>query len=323
MNAMTLTPACRQAIWGGRRLSAQLGKQLNSPTTEPHPAIAESWELSCHPGGLSTVASGPYAGQTVQKILAQYPQWVGTKAQPGADFPLLVKLLDAATDLSVQVHPGDVYARTYENSYGKNEMWYVMACEPGSRIYLGFQHPITQEEYRRRIADNTLTDVLNAIPVAVGDCYLIPTGMIHALGGGILVAEVQQSSDITYRVYDYDRREADGNPRQLHIEKALAVTDTALVPQKSENPVEMHSGFYRRTLANWQYFQSDYYNVQERVFLFADTDSFHHLLGLAGAFTLTQGGKALSLPQGQSLLVPAGAGHYTVEGEGAFLLSKL
>ena len=317
MNAMKLTPFCRRAIWGGTRLSAEFGKKSDSPV------IAESWELSCHPGGLSTVAQGIHADRFIRDVLAENPNMAGEKAKAFGDFPMLVKLLDAETDLSVQVHPGDDYAREVEQSYGKNEMWYVMDCEPGARIFLGFQHPISRAEYAERIQNNTLLEVVNAIPVAVGDCYVIPTGMLHALGGGILVAEVQQSSDITYRVYDYDRRESNGKPRELHIEKALAVTDTALVPAKSDFPVEMYSGFYRRALVNWAYFQSDYYNVWERVSLFADVDSFHHLLCLEGEMSLKEGGETLLLHKGESVLVPAGAGHYAMEGIGAFLFSKL
>lgn len=312
---MKLTPAFKDYLWGGAKLVASYGKE-----TDLRP-VAEAWEVSCHPDGPSVIANGEYTGQTLTQILADHPSLAGTKCQ--GEFPVLIKLIDASSDLSLQVHPNDEYARKAEGQLGKNEMWYIVDREPGARIVLGFSRPVTREEFAAKIADNTILDCVNAIPVEPGDCYCIPAGMLHAIGGGILVAEVQQSSNVTYRVYDYDRRDADGNPRPLHIEKALDVTDSALTGKKSAFPVEQREGYTMEKLCDWRYFQAARCEITSHAALNADPESFHALVCLDGALSLSHKDETCSLKKGESLFVPAGLGDYTLEGKGMVLFTSL
>ena len=194
----------------------------------------ESWEVSTHPDGLSTIKNGEHAGKTLKEAL-------------GCEVPIIIKLIDAHDKLSLQVHPNDEYALLHEGQLGKNEMWYITGAEPGAELILGFKEPLTKEELRESIENNTILEKVNHIPVAPGDCYLVPAGMLHAIGKGIKIIEVQQSSNITYRVYDYDRRDNMGNPRELHIDKALDVLDTTLKAVKAESEI----------LANWKYFHCE------------------------------------------------------------------
>ena len=223
---LLLSPAFKDYIWGGNRLKRDWGKR-----TDMTP-LAESWELSCHEAGPSVIAGGAYAGRTLGEYLTEHPQDAGTKAQNAGAFPLLIKLIDAAGPLSVQVHPDDAYAREFEHSLGKSEMWLVLDASEGAGIYYGFKRETSLSEMRAAIENNTLTELLSWVPAKTGDCFFIPAGTVHAIGAGLMVAEVQQSSNLTYRVYDYGRVGADGRPRELHIDKALAVAP----PRTAERP---------------------------------------------------------------------------------------
>ena len=219
MSILKLKPACKDYLWGGDRLRTDFGVE-----SDLHP-LAEAWVLSCHPDGPSTIVNGPYAGKTLAEYIeAEGKGVLGSDCAPFAMFPVLTKLIDAKGDLSIQVHPSDEYALEHEHQYGKTEMWYIVDCEPGAYLYYGFDHEISGEEFARRIQDNTLTEVLNAAPVHKGDVFFIPSGTLHAICHGIVIAEIQQNSNVTYRVYDYGRVGADGKPRALHIQQALAVT---------------------------------------------------------------------------------------------------
>ena len=221
MNILKLTPSCKDYLWGGSRLRSDFGikSDLNP--------LAEAWVLSCHPDGPSYLPDG----STFQQYINTHPGCLGTHCEKFSEFPILAKLIDAKKDLSIQVHPSNEYALEHEHQYGKTEMWYVLDAEPGAFLYHGFAHEITREEIARRIQENTLTEVLNAVPVKKGDVFFIPAGTLHSICKGIVIAEVQQNSNVTYRVYDYRRVGADGKPRALHIEQALAVTE--LCPPKA------------------------------------------------------------------------------------------
>ena len=219
METIKLTPACKDYLWGGEKLRHDYGIQ-----SQLHP-LAEAWVLSCHPDGPSVVATGPLAGKTLPEYIQKKgPGCLGADFEKFTDFPILAKFIDANGDLSIQVHPSNDYALAHEHQFGKTEMWYVLDCEPGATLYYGFQHQISREEFQQRIQDNTLTEVLNAVPVEKGDLFFIPAGTLHAIRKGIMVAEIQQNSNMTYRIYDYGRVGADGKPRQLHIQQALEVT---------------------------------------------------------------------------------------------------
>lgn len=213
MKIEKLFPVCKDYLWGGMKLPQKYGKQ-----TEASPC-AESWELSFHPDGPSRLASG--------KTLAEATSAAELGARCGAFpfFPTLIKFIDAKDNLSVQVHPSDDYALANEHSLGKTEMWYIVEAEPGAGIYLGFNRDVSREEFEAAIRENRLTELLNFYPVQAGDCYFIPSGTIHAIGKGCLICEIQQNSNITYRVYDYGRKDKNGNERELHVEKAIAVTN--------------------------------------------------------------------------------------------------
>lgn len=194
-----LRPACKSYIWGGRRLIEEYGKGDGAGN------LAESWELSCHPDGPSIAADGPYAGRSLPEILAERPEFAGRAVESLGRFPVLVKLIDAARDLSVQVHPDDAYALKHEGQLGKTEMWYIIDAEPGAGLYCGFRREVTPAQLHTAIEGNTLCELLRRVPVKAGDVVFIPAGTVHAIGAGILLAEIQQSSSVTYRLYDYGR----------------------------------------------------------------------------------------------------------------------
>lgn len=309
MYPLKMNPAFKDYLWGGTRLRDIYGKRTDLPI------VAESWEISCHPDGPSTVALGGLEGKTLAEALALHPGWTGERCARLSEFPLLIKLIDAKQALSLQVHPGDEYARRVEKQLGKNEMWYVLEAEPGAELILGFQHPVGRDELRKRIADQTLTEITRSVPVKPGDCYCIPAGMLHAIGAGILVAEVQQSSNVTYRVYDYGRRGPDGNPRELHIEKALDVVDTSL---RAEN-----SGHIAGPLANWPYFQATLLQTDARAELDCDSATFRCALVASGSPTLHWAGGRLPLCPGESVFLPAGLGRCSFSGHCTVLLAGM
>ena len=212
MKIEKLYPVCKDYLWGGEKLKEKYGK-----VTDKTPC-AESWELSFHKDGLTQVASG----KTLQEIASAKD--FGQRATAFPFFPVLNKFIDAKQDLSVQVHPSDEYALKNENSLGKTEIWYIVEAEKGAGIYLGFNRDVSKEEYERAIAEKRLTELLNFYEVQAGECYFIPSGTIHAIGAGCLICEIQQNSNLTYRVYDYGRKDKNGNERELHVEKALRVT---------------------------------------------------------------------------------------------------
>ena len=195
MNILKLTPSCKDYLWGGSRLRSDFGikSDLNP--------LAEAWVLSCHPDGPSYLADGT----TLADYVTAHPGCLGTDCEKFEQFPILTKFIDAKNNLSIQVHPSNEYALKNEHQYGKTEMWYVLDCEPGAFLYYGFDHEISKAEFEERIKNNTLTEVLNAVPVHKGDCFFIPAGTLHAICKGIVIAEVQQNSNVTYRVYDYGR----------------------------------------------------------------------------------------------------------------------
>ena len=214
MNIEKLYPACKSIIWGGDRLKRYYGKKT---AADP---LAETWELSFHKDGKCTLEDGTPLCEAVSEAD------LGENCKSFDVFPVLVKFIDANAKLSVQVHPSDEYALKHENSLGKTEMWYIVDADEGAGIYLGFKEDITREQFESSIKDKTLSDYLQFIPVKAGECYFIPAGTIHAICEGCLICEIQQNSNITYRVYDYGRVGADGKERELHVEKALDVTNT-------------------------------------------------------------------------------------------------
>lgn len=233
---ITLTPVFKEMLWGGRKLETEFGYDI------PDGSIGECWAISAHPNGDCTIASGEYAGHTLSWLWANHRELFGNCE--GDRFPLLIKIIDAKDDLSIQVHPDDAYAAEHENgSLGKKECWYVLSAEEGQQIVVG-QRAHSREEFAQMVEEGRWDDLLCRIPIKKGDFFQIDAGTVHAILGGTVILEVQQSSDITYRVYDFDRRQADGSLRELHMAQALDVIDFGREPLESgevppaEGPVQ-------------------------------------------------------------------------------------
>ncbi len=313
MCLLKLKPSCKDYIWGGHRLAEEYGKEYDGEV------LAETWELSCHPDGPSYIANGKYAGQTLQQYIdAEGKEMLGTNCRRFRDFPILTKFIDARDNLSIQVHPDNRYALKNEGQYGKTEMWYVMDAGKEAYLYYGFKKEISKEEFARRIREDTLLEVLNAVPVQKGDVLFIESGTIHAIGKDILIAEIQQNSNITYRVYDYGRIGRDGKKRDLHIEKALAVTNRVpIVKDKRSYP----------HVADCDYFTVDKLNLDGNVMKKMEGSvsdlSFASILMLDGEGIIYNQGETLEFKKGDSFFLAAGSGTYTIEGSCDALITTI
>lgn len=285
---------CMDYIWGGDKLSSEWGKDGGK--------IAESWELSVGNVHTSTVLNGRFKGMRLDDILSMNPDFLGVSAGKKPMFPLLVKLIDAKTDLSVQVHPDDEYSLKNEGKLGKREMWYVLDAAVGAEIYLGLNRDITKEEFSSFIAENRTEELLNRIKVKRGDCFLVNEGTLHAIRGGITILEIQENSDVTYRVYDYNRLGADGKPRELHVKKAIDVTDCRkYIPQNIDSRSEKIDGGTVSTLIEDSFFTAKKYIVDGEALLKND-NSFISLTVIDGAGSV--GG--FDVKKGNTLFIPAG-----------------
>ena len=218
-----LQPVLKDYLWGGEKLKSLFGRKSEG-------IVAESWEVSVHRDGVSGIVG---SNESFSDYLAKNPRAVDER---GGEFPVLIKFIDAAKNLSVQVHPNDEYARVHENDNGKTEMWYVVSADGGAGIYCGFIRDTDKAEFLRKVGDGTVEDLLNFIPVKAGDCFLIEAGTVHAIGAGCVICEVQQNSNVTYRVYDYNRLGADGKPRPLHVEKAVNVINFGAYRDQRTDP---------------------------------------------------------------------------------------
>jgi mannose-6-phosphate isomerase len=317
---MRLSAVCKDYLWGGTRLRTEFHQKSSAEK------VAESWVLSCHPDGPAVIANGEYAGITLDEYIKRAGRKVlGTNCEKFQDFPVLVKLIDAKDNLSIQVHPDNDYARTHGGGFGKTEMWYIVDCEEGAYLYYGFDHEISKEEFRERIKNNTLTEVLNKVMVHPGDVLFIESGTLHAIGAGILIAEIQQNSNITYRIYDYGRVGADGKPRELHIPQALDVTNRCR-PSRPVGPQGeeiRETGCTKTLLASCDYFTVNRMKITETK-LCATEKSFQSILCLDGdALILDHGRALLHFEKGDSIFLPAGFGCYTVKGDCEILLTEV
>ena len=310
---LKLKPACKDYLWGGHRLVEEYGVEYDGEI------LAEAWELSAHPDGASIITNGEYAGKSLREFLdAEGLEILGTHCRRFREFPILAKFIDAKDNLSIQVHPSNAYALKNEGQYGKTEMWYVLDAEPGAFLYYGFKHEISKEEFKRRIEENTLLEVLNAVPVKKGDVLFIESGTLHAIGAGILLAEIQQNSNVTYRIYDYGRVGADGKKRDLHIEKALAVTNRIPIIKSAENYPHV---------ADCDYFTVDKLNLDGKLTYRMQgnvgEESFLSILILDGAGTISNKGEKISYKKGDSFLLTANAGDWQIEGSCDALLTTI
>ncbi|MBO6280807.1 MAG: class I mannose-6-phosphate isomerase [Bacilli bacterium] len=298
MDTVKLKGITKDYIWGGKKLF-DYGKSSSQDI------IAESWELSFFDDNESMIDSGKYKGKTLKEVISD--KELGKNVKKFPFFPVLIKLIDANKDLSIQVHPSDEYALKYENSFGKTEMWYVVEADENSYLHIGFNKDVSKEEVERRIKDNSLLEIMNHIKVKEGDCYFIPSGTLHAIGKGVLVCEIQENSNLTYRVYDYGRLDKNGNPRELHVEKALKVLNfNKLIPQNIQSSV----------LADCEYFKVCKY--ENATIIEADENSFV-------SFTIVEGsGFVNDLPysKGDTFFVPAN-GKAVIKGKNKIITTKI
>lgn len=312
---LRLAPCLRSYLWGGTRLRREYHKAGEG-------VIAESWELSVRADGETRIDSGAHKGESLAAALRADPTGMAGARCGTEPFPLLIKLIDAQKDLSVQVHPSDETACRGNGEQGKTEMWYVIDCAPDSSLYLGFSRTVTPEEFLSRAKDGTIGEVLNRVSVHPGDVFFVRPGTVHAIGAGILVAEIQQNSDTTFRVYDYDRLGADGKPRALHLDRAAAVTDYAPVPNAADTlPPCPPDGV--QEVMTCEYFRVRRAAVKTHVALSAVPGSFTHLLCVRGKGSLICNGKEYAFRQGDSWFLPAAFGAYEVRGKCELLLTSV
>lgn len=317
MEPIKFKPILKQTLWGG-------GKIVKFKSIDGHDGeqIGESWELSGVPGNESVAANGEYDGRTLTEIVAaEKERLVGTDNYKrfGDEFPLLIKFIDAKQDLSIQVHPDDEKAQKYGLRNGKTEMWYIMNSDADASLRCGMKAKITPEQYKAMVADGTICDAIAEYPVKEDDCFFIPAGRIHSIGKGCFLAEIQQTSDATYRIYDFNRRDKDGNLRELHTEKAAECIDyTVLNDYRTEFTAEKNRGVQ---IVSCPFFNTAVYDLDEPMTLdYSELDSFVVLIGLKGEARLTDNeGNTTTLRGGETLLIPASTATIKVDGNIKFL----
>ena len=316
MEILKLKPATKDYLWGGTKLKEKYNKTSNEDI------LAETWELSAHKDGESTITNGEFEGKKFGEYYNEKGNVIVGKNYDKERFPILIKFIDALQPLSIQVHPSDEYGLANENDYGKTEMWYVLEADEGSSLYYGFNKEVTKEEYKQAIEDGTLEDILNKVFVKPGDVLFIESGTVHAIGAGIVICEIQQNSNVTYRVYDYKRKDKDGNERDLHIDKALEVSN--LMPNKEysfANDNDINESLNR--LAKSEYFDvfSGELNGCEE---FKITDeSFQSIIIVEGNGSIETDEETIEFTKGDSLFLPAQNGNYRLNGQARYELSRL
>lgn len=308
-----LKPAFRDLIWGGTKLRASF--LMDTPSEHTAEALMLSVREDCE----CEAAGGPFDGQTLSEIYAANPAFFGSNCAKYDRFPLLVKLIDTMDDISVQVHPDDEYAREVSGDWGKAQLWYVVDCEPGAYLICGFNDELNIEDFRRRIENDTLISALNLYEVKKGDTFFIEPGTLHAVGKDIILAEIGQNSELSYRVYDYSRVDEHGESRPLNTEQALDVTITAppTVPAGPLVPRAAIDGHYETVLGRCEYFASSLWEVEESAVISAPDESFVSLLMLEG--TLNLNNDEMFMRKGESVLIAAGAKDVMLTGMGKFI----
>ncbi|WP_411031592.1 type I phosphomannose isomerase catalytic subunit [Spongiimicrobium sp. 3-5] len=309
-------PILKERLWGGTKLGDVLGKPITNDIT------GESWELSAVEGDVSVVANGQIAGASLQELIDKYGSDLLGKSVAqrfGREFPILIKFIDAKQDLSIQLHPNDALAKERHNSFGKTEMWYVMDADEQANLIVGFNKEVTQEEYARSLEDDTLLDLLNYEAVKEGDTFFINTGKIHAIGAGVLLAEIQQTSDITYRVFDFNRKDKNGNLRELHTDLALDAIDYS---KKDDFKVHYSQEMDKvNNMVDCPYFKTNFLNLSADLKQdVTKRDSFTIYMCTAGAATIENDNGSVVIKKGETALVPASSNTINIHTDNAKLL---
>lgn len=317
-NIIKLTPAFKDYLWGGVKLREEYNKKCDFDK------IAESWELSTHKDGSSVISEGEYKGMTLSEYVNKDRELLlGKNACEFDFFPVLIKFIDAKDSLSIQVHPDDEYALKNEGEYGKTEMWYIADCEKDAYLYYGFKKEISKDEFKKRIEENTLLEVLNKVNVKKGDVFFINSGTVHAIGPGNLICEVQQNSNTTYRVYDYNRKDKNGNTRELHIKKAIEVSSLCPPHNYDIIPAVKKEGYEEQILSSCKYFSVKKIDVSAEAKIDITPDSFHSLIVLEGEGVVVLDNKKTLLKKGDSIFVPAGNEKINADGNFSAILSYI
>lgn len=315
MEILKLNPVFKDYLWGGTKLRDEYGFESDLDK------LAEGWMLSCHKDGQNTILGGNFANQTLTNIIKNNPDFLGENGKKFEYFPILIKLIDAKNDLSVQVHPDNEYAMRVEKEYGKTECWYILDCEDNAELIYGFNRELSSEEFRKAIEENTFLDAVNKVKVKKGDLFFIEAGTLHAIGKGILLAEIQQNSNTTYRVYDYGRLGADGKPRELHTEKAIDVT-TCTPPTRDTNPegnLFVGNGFTKQLLTKCDLFNVEKITVTEAFIDIADDKSFVSVLVTDGVGKIDN----IEIKKGDSLFIPANYGEFQISGNIEAIITRV
>ncbi|MCU4189479.1 class I mannose-6-phosphate isomerase [Flavobacterium sp. HXWNR29] len=310
---LTFTPILKDRIWGGTKLKSYLNKSIVSETT------GESWEISTVPGDISVVASGVFEGKNINEIIDLHPTEILGKsviARFGKQFPLLFKFIDAKEDLSIQLHPNDELAKQRHNSFGKTEMWYVMQADETARLVVGFKNDSNPKEYLEKLADKKLISLLEEYPVKKGDVFFLETGTIHAIGAGVVLAEIQQTSDVTYRIYDWDRVDVNGKGRELHTELALEAINYYKTHSKIDYFEEPN---HSSVVVDCPYFKTNIIALQDRFIWKKSKDAFTVFMCTNGQFELILNGEIMRYQMGDTILIPAIIDHLTLKGKATVL----
>tara|TARA_R110002050_G_scaffold286121_3_gene436439 strand:- start:42730 stop:43692 length:963 start_codon:yes stop_codon:yes gene_type:complete len=316
MYPLKFNPILKERLWGGRKLGDIFGKPIESDIT------GESWEISTVKGDISVVSNGDLAGSTLQDLIdANSEALLGKSvvARFGKEFPILIKFIDAKQDLSIQLHPNDKLAKERHNSFGKTEMWYIMDADKDADLIVGFNKNVTKEEYQKSIENDTLLDLLNYEKVKEGDTFFINTGKIHAIGAGVVLAEIQQTSDVTYRVFDFNRKDKEGNLRELHTDMAVDAMDYQqkddfIVKYSKENNAV-------NTMVDCPYFKTNYINLSENFKQdISNRDSFTIYMCVSGSATVVNDSGEATIKKGETVLVPANSKQITLKTNKATLL---
>lgn len=317
---LKLKPAFKDYLWGGTKLKTDFGFKSD------YDKVAEGWMLSCHKDGQNIVENGEFKGKTLSQVIDEKGKEIlGTRGIKFDFFPILIKLIDAKNDLSVQVHPDNDYAMRVEGEYGKTECWYILDCDEGAQLIYGFKKKISSEEFKERIENNTFLDVVNKVNVHKGDLFFIEAGTLHAIGGGILLAEIQQNSNTTYRVYDYNRKDKDGNLRPLHTEKAIDVT-TCEPAKYGTRPIGERvekNGYSVQTLTECDLFKVREFEVKSQAEITSDNESFVSLVITEGNATVENGNDCLQIKKGDSLFIPASSGKIIIKGTASLIETRV
>lgn len=332
-----LKPAGKDYLWGGNRLNDDFSKNIN---IQP---LAETWECSTHPDGTSIVSSGVYKGMLLSDLLKQHPEFLGTHPDTNGELPILIKLIDAKKDLSIQVHPDDEYAKVNENgSYGKTEMWYVIDSSKDAKLTYGFHHDMDKETVKKSIYEGTIEKYLQKVPIKKDDVFFIEAGTVHAIGAGALIAEIQENSNITYRLYDYDRVDKNGQKRELHVDKALDVINlkSSAEPRQPMRVLKYKKGCATEFLCRCRYFQVERMLIntercREMVDFKTESNSFQVLLCINGCGAIFSNSDtetscendsdksfsdgAINFFRGDCIFVPANSEVFKFHGKAQFL----